>query len=367
MAKRGRDQISFRKVEHQDGRFTLYARFWAPEKQTDGEIIWRRCERSTGTGDERKAQKIAERLREEERQRGYAEKPKEKSGRTFNDAATSYMKAGNDGSYLVPILERIGTKPIHSITQEVIQGLADEIYPGRAPATLNRQVFTPIVAVLRFVEGPDFRAPRVNRPKGWLPKSNFKRPPKDWWARVLPHCPANLEAFILFVRLHGRRTSEACSLRAGDIDGDTWRVSFRDTKEDQEISFVLAKPVIDALAKYPWRLNARVFGYQNRWSIYKPLRRACEAAGVPYHVPKDAGRHSMATYMLEQGMTLKEVKEAGRWKSIKMPDRIYGHLENHKVDADVRELGEQWHGDMGEKGEVLRPEFGAKLGERNCG
>ena len=362
MAKRGRDSIAFRKVENSDGSVTLHARFWIPERSED-EIIWRRIERSTGTGEERKAQKVAERLREEEVRKGYSDKPKRGTDRTFAEAAGSYMKAGGDGVYLAAILQRIGVEPLGAVDQDRIQCLASELYPGGSAATLNRQIYTPIIAVLRSAEGPNFRAPRIQRPKGWLPKSNFKRPPRDWWIRVIPHCKPNLAALVLFLRLHGRRTSEAVRIRPEDIDSETWRVRIRDTKEDQEISFQLAQPVIDALGKYPWRLNRRVFGYSTRWSVYKPLRKACEAAGIPYHVPKDAGRHSMATYMLEQGMTLKEVKEAGRWASIKMPDMIYGHLEHVKVDEDVRRLGEEWLEEMGNKGEVVRPAFGEQVGK----
>lgn len=363
MAKGDRDRIHFRKVENADGSTTLHARITVPEKVA-GKIVWRRIERSTRTSDPRKAQKVAERIKEDEYKRAYSDEPEQKDERTFAEAAVSYLKAGGDGLYMVPILASIGKTPISDITQDTIYALAEEIYPGRAAATINRQVFTPIVSVLHSAENATFRSPRVMRPKGWLPKSNFKRPPRDWWARVLPECSPNLAAFVLFVRLHLRRTSEACQIKPQDIDGETWRVTVQDTKEDQEIVFKLAAPVIEQLERYPWRLNQYVFGFSSKSRVYPALREACKRAGVPYHVPKDAGRHSGATYLLEQGRTLAEVKEAGRWATSKMPDLIYGHLERSRVDDDVRELGEKWHEEMGKKGEVISPVFGEHAGKK---
>ena len=105
-------------------------------------------------------------------------------------------------------------------------------------------------------------------------------------------------------------------IKPSDIDADKWRVTIHDTKVGQDIVLTLAAPVVEQLERYPWRLEKFVFKYASRWSIYKPIRNACERAGVPYHRPKDTGRHSWATWMLEdEGMTLKEVKEAGKWKT----------------------------------------------------
>jgi integrase len=59
-----------------------------------------------------------------------------------------------------------------------------------------------------------------------------------------PRVPAEPAAFLLFGRLHGRHTSEACRLKPEDIDADTWHVTVRDIKTRQQITFRLADPVI---------------------------------------------------------------------------------------------------------------------------
>jgi hypothetical protein len=141
-------------------------------------------------------------------------------------------------------------------------------------------------SVLKNAETKQWKPPTIKRPSGYLPPSNFKRPPGDWYQRVLPECPPNLAAYIIFNRVHGRRTSEACKIKPTDIDAD-WRVYVYDPKGKQHIRFKLADSVIEALNRYPWRLNKYVFGFSDKVLLYRALKAACARAGVPYHVPKD--------------------------------------------------------------------------------
>jgi len=276
-------------------------------------------------------------------------------GLLFAQAVTRYAKRHpiledgrrcDNNKYLERIVREIGLLPVEDVDQHVVDELAEKLYPGRTAATLNRQVYTPIMSVLndliksKKIKG--FVLPRIERPKKWLAKSNFVRPPDDWWAKVFPHCPPNLKAFLLFCTIHGRRTSEACRLTPTDINTRTWRVCIKDTKCEQDIILELARPVIEALNGYVWRGQQYVFGFSSKSKVYPALRAACKMAGVPYSRPKDNGRHMAATRMLEEGHTLQEVKEAFRWKTIQMPSLHYGHIEINKVDANARAVGESW-------------------------
>jgi integrase len=257
MAGRKADRGSFR-----ERHGALYWRGQLPEKTEDGEVIWRFCERSTKTLDLVKARSLVDAWRAE----AYARlaKPIEKKparGLVFAEAVFRYVKSGGKNKvYLLKILDEIGMIPILDVTQHIIDGLAEKLYPGRTSATLNRHVYTPICAVLNTMASKEYTPPRIRRPKGHLAPSNFQRPPKDWFQRVLPECAPNLATFLLFCRLHGRRTSEACSITPADIDVDAWRVTVRDTKADQVIRIKPAAPVIEQLGRYPWRINQYVFG-----------------------------------------------------------------------------------------------------------
>lgn len=284
MAKRRADRGSFR-----ERRNALYWRGQLPEKTESGEIVWRSCERSTRTLDPTKAWQIVDAWRQE----AFAAlaKPVEKPSTEvlFAHAVTRYAKKkiGANGEYLPKIVREIGMMPIAEIHQETIDALAEKLYPGRSAATLNRHIYTPITAVLNAMASKTYAPPRIKRPEGHLANSNFQKPPKDWFQRVLPECSPNLAAFLLFCRLHGRRTSEACCITPDDIDADTWQVTVRDTKADQVILIKLSTPIIEQLERYSWRLNQYVFGFSSKSQVYPALRKACARAGVPYHVPKD--------------------------------------------------------------------------------
>ncbi len=341
----GRDGISLRKDRRADGTAVYHARFNVPERSEDGGIIWRRTERSTRTGNRDKALAIAKEWQEQEFKNGYKNRNKKK-GVPFNEACIPYLKEKGANKYIAELLREIGHVQIDDITSEFVADLAAKMLPGRSAATINRHVYTPIIAVLNHVETPGWRPPQIKRPKGYLPQSNFKEPPRDWWARVVEIAPPHLSAFVLFTRLHGRRTGEAVRISAADIDRQAWTVTIRDTKTKQTILLHLATPVIEQLERYDWQGAAHVFGYSTRWSARTALKRLCERHGIPYHAPKDAGRHSFASHLLRSGKTLKEVQEAGRWASITMPAKVYGHLEKRAIDDEARRLGEKWHSEL---------------------
>jgi len=70
---------------------------------------------------------------------------------TFREAVALYLAAGREGRYLkAPMLELIGDKRLFEIDQSLIDEVAKTLLPLRASSTRNRQVYTPISAVLKF-------------------------------------------------------------------------------------------------------------------------------------------------------------------------------------------------------------------------
>ena len=356
MARIGGKDIYFRP---RGKKGTIYASVVLPLKE-GGRIFDRRVERSTGTSDRRQAEKFAKAMIAAAYEAIVQPEPVETiTERLFGQALGVYEQRTGKKRFLLPIFNEIGMMPLSDVTQEVVDELAAKLYPGRAAATLNRQVYTPVCAILKMAETKMFRPPTIKRPKGHLAPSNYVLPPKDWWKRVTDAAEPNLAALLWFWRLHGRRTSEACKIKPEHINKDTWRVEIWDGKGKQKIVLTLSETVVEQLRRYDWWKGQYVFGFSSKSRVYPELRAACKKADVPYHVPKDAGRHSWASHLLEQGATLKEVKEAGRWKSIKVVDAIYGHLEHGKVDAQARRIGEDWAKEQAGKGEVIKPDFSA--------
>ena len=129
----------------------------------------------------------------------------------FAAAAAAYMKAGGDNRFMAPLIKHFGPTPLTDISQVVIDNAAAEIYPEAKPATRNRQVYTPMVAVLRRA-GIERR---FKRPLGWKsPKGVSWLEPAQAFA-VLAAADAIDAEFGLFLRLlcyTGMRLGEALSV-----------------------------------------------------------------------------------------------------------------------------------------------------------
>src|SRR6516165_3074551 len=134
-----------------------------------GHYLGTALDNSTGTADRRAAATIlATWKRQAERGEFSTKRTSEPAPATFLSAAVAYMQAGGERQYIERILTKWGEKPLAEIDQIAIDTLAAELYPEAPAATRNRQVYTPISAILKRA-GID---KRFKRPKGWQsPKS----------------------------------------------------------------------------------------------------------------------------------------------------------------------------------------------------
>ena len=95
---------------------------------------------------------------------------------TFQQAAAAYLEAGGDPRFLGTEDERTGKWSglighfwgvrLASIGQSELDAAAKKLHPSAAPQTLNRQVYTPFVAVWNFAASSNWAEPRQwRRPK----------------------------------------------------------------------------------------------------------------------------------------------------------------------------------------------------------
>ncbi len=172
-----------------------------------------RLDRSTGTADEAAAKRIIATWRKQAERGEFARE----EGPTFLTAATAYLHAGHSNKHLRPILERWRKKMLHEIDQVAIDRLAGKLYPHATAATRNRQVYTPVMAILHHVG--DER--RFKRPKGAQGKKRtfWLRPPEtfrllDAAAEVDPE----LGILCTLLNYTGLRLGEALALLVHDVD-----------------------------------------------------------------------------------------------------------------------------------------------------
>jgi integrase len=221
--------------------------------------------------------------------------------------------------------------------------VGDRLKPNCSPATINRHVFTPIIAVMTFAANAKMCAPAVlMRPKGHDKPPKLETPTEEWFNAVLPHLSPQVRACILLTTLHGLRIAEAIERTPDDLDPRSWRLSIPDTKTGEPVSVPLSRPVIEAIKAYDWRKGKWLFGTCHRSNIRRSVTAACDAAGVKAYGSHAIGRHSFSVRVLKDGKSVKFLMVAGRWKSPKMPMVRYGHLEQSEVNEAVLEIASRW-------------------------
>lgn len=336
-----------------------YARGTYPIRHEDGQIERRRGFIGAGHDSRAACRQECDRLNglyEQDARRAQGER-----SLTFAEGVVNYLTAGGDDRFLTErLILEIGHLDCRSIDDTRMGELVRLFFPGGAkPSTINRDLYTPVIAVLRMAAKGQSWKPEIARPKGHADLPPVRVPKQEWFTRVLPACRPQLRALLLLLTLHGRRPKEAMTRLPHHFDLDAGTIEIERTKNGEPVVVRLAKPVIEAILSYDWKDGPGLFGtltYENRRGAYRMLYRVCEAIGVPPFTFHAAGRHAFATRKLNSGKTLKHIKEAGRWKSMKMVER-YTHLERNEVDEETRREGDVWGEAMARAGNIvpLRP------------
>jgi len=326
----------------------------SPHWQICGTLRGIRVRESTGTDSRSHAEAILTRRQQEILDRAVFG---EQATATFAEAVNLYLDLGGEARYLAPLVERWGTWRLAAITPLEIARAGRELYPNSAASTLDRQLYTPVIAVLRdaarakLCPAPAIKRPKVEhrpvRPSDdatldaiMRAEGTLKFKPGSRGAARRDAARTRLRALLLMMTLTGCRVSEAINVMRRDVRLDAREpdVLFRDTKNGEARRAVLPAELVAALRALPdGAPSDRLLGYASRYSAYQALERAAAAAGVGHVTPHQVGRHTFAARLLDAGHTLKVVQEAGGWKGIGIVAQHYGHLERSRVDAAVRD------------------------------
>jgi integrase len=301
----------------------------APSWTIRGTYLGCYVNKSTGTRQKSLAEKIRKRI-ERDIESGVLTS-KQQTG--FAAAADAYMMAGGDNRFLRPLILHLGNTPLDQIGQVAIDKAAAEVYPVATAATRNRQVYTPIIAVLRRAGiKADFE-----RPIGWKsPKSVSWLEPQQAFA-VLAAADQHDPEFGLFLRLllyTGMRLGEAISIKLSYVELDAKRIYLPKTKNADARRVHLTPELVVALANHPRGLGRdqreRLFRFHINGRLRIWLWSALDRAGVMLP-PRQRGfhlfRHTWATWMRRYGgLDTSGLLETGAWRDRSSAAR-YEHLD----------------------------------------
>lgn len=287
-------------------------------------------DRSTETADKKAAQRLLNGWRDQIERGEIAGKQE----LTFRAACLSYCQAGGEPKFIAKIDRRVGPSvPAREMDQAFVDLIANELYPDATPATRNRQVYTPVLAVLRHAKIPH----AIDRPKGaagnqrhiWLEQADFEKVHAEAQKRN-----PEIALLMLLIFFTGLRLGEALSAQREKIDLDKEALFVGQTKNGHPRSVYLPPVLVAALSAelakgatgplFPTLPKLRERGGSR---FYKPVYAIYEAAGVDHQgAPFHVGRHSFGRNMVRAGADLVATNV---WRS-RQAAAVYEHYDHNE-------------------------------------
>jgi integrase len=251
-----------------------------------------------------------------------------KSVATFLEAAVGYLESGGERRFVKRLTDRA----------------ARALYPDAANATLNRQLYAPVSAILNHAAARGLcDARRIARPE--LPKGRVRWITPDEAERLIDACSPHLRPLVIFLLYTGARMSEALYLDWRDVNLQGAQVQFIDTKNGEARGVPLHPRALVALASLPHRFDEvfrRPDGFAYKrieaagGQIKTAFNGACRRAGITDFSPHDC-RHTWATWHYAANRDIIGLMKLGGWKSEKMVLR-YAHVNVSHLANSIEAL-----------------------------
>jgi integrase len=240
------------------------------------------------------------------------------------------MSSGGSPRFVGAILKKWRERSLDSIDQIAIDTLAAELYPAGTASTRNRQVYTPVLAIL---ERAGIQA-KIKRPKGWTgTRRTFWLRPEPTFALLDAAATQDAEFGIFCTLLNycGLRLGEAFALDCDEIDLSREFAYLPTTKTDEPRAVYLPPHVVAELASHPGGLDrkGRLFSFRSYRTLYRLLDAACKASGIelPRRVGFHVFRHNYGTWMrIYAGLDSLGLTRLGVWEDMDSVER-YSHSE----------------------------------------
>lgn len=284
----------------------------------------KRLYRSTGTAEKALARKFLLKWKAEIESGAFEPEP---AGPNFATAMTSYIQAGGEQRFLNPLLEYFKARPLDKIKQADVDKAAEVLYPNGTPQTRNRQVYSPVAAILHHAGlNPGFR-----RPKGAASKPRQVYLVEDDAFRLLVAAEAmdaRFGAFCTYLLYTGSRLSEGLKLDWRDINLADSVAFARDTKNGELRTVFLPEAAVAALANLPGDRKGRPFPWSKGRPLHNKLKKAAADAavdlpGIAYHI----FRHTYGAWMRRYAkLDTAGLVATGTWKS-RDAAAVYEHVD----------------------------------------
>lgn len=271
-----------------------------------------------------------------------------RGARGFAEAVTSYLatrpRHANTLRRLNRLLRSLGDVTLGELDQEKVNALHQQLNPTAGPATVLREIVTPLRSVLhyaarqRWCDEPMFET--LRQPQG---RTLFMMPAEA--DKLVAASALHLKPLVVFLLCTGARLSEAIYLDWRDVDLEGRRAIFWETKNGSRRVAVLPRAAQLSLAALSTRTGRVFLGpkgnpYADRGGEYggqvkTAWRTARDRAGLDPGITPHTCRHTWATWHYAVHRDLLRLKVEGGWSSTALVER-YAHLMPVGNEAAIR-------------------------------
>lgn len=283
------------------------------------------------------------------------------SGLRFDQALAMYLTEKPDAKIRPAIVQYFGDMAVKDINLSEMRRAANKLFPKATPATVARQLFTPIKAILNNAAAEELcAAPKFRSPKGGKKRTVFMVPDQAeaLITAMAAHPHRHFAVLVTFLFGQGSRMGETLALDWRDVSLEHRFAILRDTKTDAERRLTLIDRTVAALSTIrPEVPRGPVFtrsdgnpfrtGHGEGGQIKYQWKDAAEAAGIdPKIYTPHVCRHSWATWFYAQTHDVLRLRDEGGWTSQEW--QRYTKLGTPELGDDARKSG--WEFDaVGEK------------------
>ena len=250
---------------------------------------------------------------------------------TFAEAALAYMESGGETRFIGPILDHFGPDFLfRDINNSAANTAAAALYPDAKPATINRQVLTPLSAVINYIAGETGQpAIRLKRRKGETKRLRWLTPEEA--EKLIAAADPHLVPILGFLLGGGCRTGEALQITPQLFYPKTGEAYLPQTKNGhprmiqlppRALNMVISRGVPEAgtICTTP-RGRPYVIRDHGGGQISGAFRKAATAAGLGRDVVPHPLRHTWATWFYAQTRDFGRLLDLGGWQKADMAMR----------------------------------------------
>lgn len=262
---------------------------------------------------------------------------------TFPQAVALYLKAGKSERFLPKLEDYWKDTKVKDMTPGALKQCAIDLYPDASGATRNRQVLTPLMAIINHSAELEL-CPYIRIKKRFEYEAAIKRPVTlQWLDHFCAHAEPLCAALAIFMFATGCRISDARRLQWSDIDFHSQTILIQKTKNKMQRHAHIPQRLLVALANLPRDKNAKrepgpferpETSLRRAWD--RSIAAAGQAAGesgfarLTFH----SCRHGFATKLLQDGVDVVTVAKLGGWSGADQVLKTYAHA---KEDARITE------------------------------